>query len=100
MLRFALSRVANTHMSNCVGKQALLPVKNGGLGITKAAELAPSAYLASVHSVYTLVSGFTTIDFDTAAGSAIELSSMASEAKLPAENYEHIQQMWYNPMVL
>ena len=43
--------------------QAALPVKLGGLGVRSAVEVAPSAYLASLHVTSTLVEAILLVTF-------------------------------------
>jgi hypothetical protein len=47
LLRKGVSIITNTELSDIQWIQASLPVRNGGLGIRRAASLAPSAFLAS-----------------------------------------------------
>ena len=56
-LRSILSKVCNTQLENIDSAwiQATLPVKIGGLGARHADNLAPSAFLTSVHATYDLV---------------------------------------------
>jgi hypothetical protein len=56
MLRVSLANITNMDMTDVVWKQATLQVSRGGLGIRRTEELALSAFLASVHSVSTLIS--------------------------------------------
>ncbi len=57
-LRTILSSVTNTPLlhNDRAWLQAVLPVKSGGLGVRRAADLAPAAYLASTYSTANLVS--------------------------------------------
>ena len=56
-LRSILGEVTNTAVvsDDRAWKQASLPVKLGGLGVRSAVEVAPSAYLASLHATSALV---------------------------------------------
>ncbi len=57
-LRTILSSVINTPLlhNDRAWLQAVLPVKSGGLGVRRAADLAPAAYLVSTYSTDNLVS--------------------------------------------
>ena len=54
-LRSCLSALANVNLEDWQWNQASLPVNAGGLGIRQASHVAPSAYLASLHSTRNLV---------------------------------------------
>jgi hypothetical protein len=53
--RDCLSRILNVKLDTNQWTQASLPVKHGGLGIREVKSLAPSAFLASIHSTSSLV---------------------------------------------
>jgi hypothetical protein len=55
-LRRCLSQVLNISLDDSQWMQASLPVKDGGLGIRKACQLAPSAFLASAAGSADLIS--------------------------------------------
>ena len=50
LLRTGITAITNLNLSDGQWKQANLPVRDGGLGIRRAASLAPSAFLASAAS--------------------------------------------------
>jgi len=56
VLRDCLQQILNVTLEDDQWKQATLPVRNGGLGIRKAHQIAPSAYLASATGTASLVS--------------------------------------------
>lgn len=56
LLRECLSHILNVSMDDNQWIQASLPVKSGGLGIRRAHQIAPSAYLASASGANSLVS--------------------------------------------
>ena len=56
LLRDCLCQILNVAINDNQWIQASLPVKNGGLGIRSARQIAPSAYLASASGTASLVS--------------------------------------------
>ena len=56
LVRECLRSILNVSLDDEQWSQASLPVKNGGLGIRKAIQIAPSAYLASASGSTSLVS--------------------------------------------
>jgi hypothetical protein len=56
VLRHCLCQILNVSLDEDQWTQATLPVKSGGLGIRRAHQIAPSAYLASASGVAQLVS--------------------------------------------
>ena len=52
LLRSGINKITNSDPSDIQWMQASLPVKDGGLGIRRAASLAPSAFLASAPTIY------------------------------------------------
>ncbi|XP_055343134.1 uncharacterized protein LOC129591490 [Paramacrobiotus metropolitanus] len=88
----ALETIANVKMDGVTWAQASLPVFSGGLGIRRVAELATSAYLASVYATSSLVSSI-------APGTEIldlvhQLWQAASCAELPSESLRKTQKVW------
>jgi len=55
-LRYCLRQILNVSLDDNQWSQATLPVRNGGLGIRRAHQIAPSAYLASASGAAPLVS--------------------------------------------
>ena len=53
--RSILESIANVQLDNRAWSQASLPVKDGGLGVRSAVDLAPSAYLSSTSATRDLV---------------------------------------------
>ena len=53
-LRECLSMITNICLSDSQWSQASLPVKMGGLGIRQTSQIAPSAFLSSVHATKSL----------------------------------------------
>jgi len=54
--REMLSTLVNIHITDVSWAQASLPVRWGGVGVRSITDLAPSAFLASSHLVWPLVS--------------------------------------------
>src|SRR5919106_5539176 len=54
-VRCLLSSIVNIKLDEEAWVQASLPVRWGGVGVRRASSLAPSAFLASVHSSASLV---------------------------------------------
>ena len=51
LLRNCVSHITNTALKDSHWAQACLPIKSGGLGITHAVDLAPSAFLSATTRV-------------------------------------------------
>ena len=71
VLRQSLSEVLNVHLDDLQWLQASLPVREGGLGIRRACQLAPSAFLASASGTATLISSMLPASWATGADPAV-----------------------------
>ena len=104
VLRSALSSITNTHLGvdSQAWFQATLPIKLGGLGIRRATDLAPSAYLASIHASSDLVKAILPSSYvclfpllDDALG-----SWSAGHGSSPPVELTHKQKIWDHPRVI
>ena len=81
--------------------QATLPEKLGGLGIRSAVRVAPSAYLASVHSSSQLVDEMLPSPFTSTPAPYVDeaksLWSVGNDCQPPEENAAHKEKSWDSP---
>ena len=105
LLKSITSRITNTslHISDTTWIQASLPVKNGGLGIRSAAQLAPSAFLASAAGSSTLVAQIVPSRLQefpiVAREEALSYWSHGHNNPPPPNSVSHRQREWDTPRV-
>ena len=96
--RSILESITNVSLDDSAWIQASLPVKNGGLGIRSAVDLAPSAYLASVASTRQLVlrilpSRLQIVDMPFES-EALSCWSIGHDFPAPVDTDAHLQKAW------
>ena len=91
------------HISDSTWTQASLPVKHGGLGIRSAAQLAPSAFLASAAGSSTLVAQIIPTHLKqspiVARDEALSCWSQGHNNPPPPDSVSHCQREWDFPRV-
>ena len=99
-LRSIMSEVTNTAMvsNDRAWIQATLPVKMGGLGVRSAVEVAPSAYLASLHMstalVHTILPVYLSSPNPISSDDALSKWSNGHDFNPPAGDCAHNQKSW------
>ena len=105
LLRSITSRIANVPLSESdpAWTQASLPVKQGGLGVRSAVQLAPSAFLASAAGSSGLVSQIVPAHLQDASlvarSEALSLWTLGHDSSPPPDPVAHRQKMWDYPRV-
>ena len=102
-LRNCLSQVLNVKLDDSHWIQATLPVKDGGLGIRRTVQVAPSAFLASASGSTTLVSAILSSwgklvpdpSFDAARRAWMSQCSQAE----PSGQSVSVQRCWDRPLI-
>src|SRR5271155_4887165 len=103
-LHISLSEILNQDLDDCYWAQASLPVRDGGLGIRSACELAPSAFLASAASTANLVSMIlpfqaSPLNTQPCVVSALESWKLQSNASPPSGSTSKNQRVWDNLII-
>lgn len=98
-VREAVAHVTKNSMCDRTWTETTLPIREGGLGIRAAGELAVSAYLASVYSVNTLVSGLVSCDLEIVIEAPISLWCAKSACSPPVVTDRSNQKMWSAPII-
>ena len=84
--------------ANSVWVQATLPVKFGSLGVRRATQLAPSAFLASAASCSKLITKILPADLNPGNASVLDLAVSAwqhfHDYPPPPESVSHMQKAW------
>jgi len=99
IVRLGLSSICNVDVSGPMWSQATLPVAAGGLGTRRAEELSLPAFLASVHSVRSLVSEIIPFDLAGYLDSTPETWANASRSPPPDQELLWMQKAWDIPLV-
>ena len=106
MLSSSMSSLFNVSLSPSSYTQASLPVRLGGLGIRSAVTLAPSAFLASLHSTAELVKQLLPIHYSTKADTLLNeallhwhsLAPVGFPVTPPPNESMHNQRAWDHPL--
>ena len=101
LLRDILSDITNVCLENSVWAQASLPVRAGGLGVRRASQLAPSAFLASAAGCSELVDQILPSHLqgtpDPALGLALSSWQQDHDEPPPPPSVSHRQSVWDSP---
>ncbi|XP_055341049.1 uncharacterized protein LOC129590060 [Paramacrobiotus metropolitanus] len=96
----ALEEITNTKLDGLVYTQAMLPVAKGGLGVRRAKALAPSAFLASMHSTRQLTFRIFNGNSEQLVNDACENWKLESECEeLPLDLARVHQFVWDNAVI-
>ena len=102
-VRESLSEILNQNIKDHHWQQASLPVRNGGLGIRSACQLAPSAFLASLAGTAELVSKILPSNFawqeDTFKTASLETWQHLSQTTPPDGPSRIHQRSWDSPII-
>ncbi|OXA39608.1 hypothetical protein Fcan01_25760 [Folsomia candida] len=101
-LKDALEAILNCSLSAAAWMQSSLPVKEGGLGIRHAVDVAITCFLASVHSVLPHMERLLPGDLhgtDAAMIEGEERWTALGPAELPAETIRGVQAAWERPIL-
>ena len=98
-VRIGLIIVTNNRLQDSSWTQATLPVRQGGLGIRRTAELSFSAYLASVYWVNRLISGILpTFDMEKVIAEPTFRRCETSKVNAPPVEQRTSQKHWEAPV--
>jgi len=102
-LRICLSQMLNVTLNDQQWMQASLPVKDGGLGIRRAAQVAPSAFLASASAAALLITSILPSRFastvDTSISQTFTVWSSGRNITPPPSSATSKQKEWDRPIV-